>query len=60
MKAKNERNHEYGSLYVRSLKRWGENGNIVSIMDDMIEEPTKFTLDWISELEEFLKEHGRL
>ncbi|MET3200594.1 MULTISPECIES: hypothetical protein [Bacillus cereus group] len=34
--------------------------NIVSIMDDMIEEPTKFTLDWISELEEFLKEHGRL
>ncbi|MEC0038312.1 hypothetical protein P4L29_28675 [Bacillus cereus] len=34
--------------------------NIVSIMDDMIEEPTKFTLDWISDLEDFLKEHGRL
>ncbi|WP_179951878.1 hypothetical protein [Bacillus sp. TE8-1] len=34
--------------------------NIVSIMDDMIEEPTKFTLEWISELEEFLKKHGRL
>lgn len=34
--------------------------NLVSIMDDMIEEPTKFTLDWIGELEEFLKEHGRL
>ncbi|QQP82069.1 hypothetical protein JI729_12240 [Bacillus sp. TK-2] len=34
--------------------------NIVSIMDDMIEEPTKFNLEWISELEEFLKKHGRL
>ncbi|EEK47351.1 hypothetical protein FO497_20545 [Bacillus cereus ATCC 10876] len=34
--------------------------NIVSIMDDMIEDPTKFTLEWISELEKFLKKHGRL
>ncbi|MBJ8052949.1 hypothetical protein JDS87_13365 [Bacillus cereus] len=34
--------------------------NIVSIMDDMIEEPTAFTLEWISELEELLKKHGRL
>ncbi|MGH0950702.1 hypothetical protein [Bacillus mycoides] len=34
--------------------------NILSIMDDMIEEPTGFTIDWINELEEFLKENGRL
>ncbi|MDN4875992.1 hypothetical protein QYM23_24550 [Bacillus cereus] len=33
--------------------------NLVSIMDDMIEEPTAFTLEWISELEELLKKHGR-
>ncbi|MEB2585250.1 hypothetical protein [Bacillus cereus] len=34
--------------------------NLVSVMDDMIEEPTAFTLEWIRELEEFLKKHGRL
>lgn len=34
--------------------------NLVSVMDDMIEEPTAFTLEWIRELEEFLNKHGRL
>ncbi|MGE7430706.1 hypothetical protein ACQKLM_21655 [Bacillus thuringiensis] len=34
--------------------------NIVSILNEMTEEPTSFTIDWINELEEFLKKHGRM
>ncbi|PGL27231.1 hypothetical protein CN930_30175 [Bacillus cereus] len=26
LKAKHERNYRYGSLYIRSLKKWRENG----------------------------------
>ncbi|WP_242276981.1 hypothetical protein [Bacillus cereus group sp. BfR-BA-01446] len=34
--------------------------NIISILNEMTEEPTDFTIDWINELEEFLKKHGKL
>ncbi|HDR7641261.1 hypothetical protein [Bacillus wiedmannii] len=34
--------------------------NIISILNEMTEEPTGFTIDWINELEEFLKKHGKL
>ncbi|WP_169513123.1 hypothetical protein [Bacillus fungorum] len=34
--------------------------NIISILNEMTEEPTGFTIDWINELEKFLKKHGKL